>query len=133
MRIRQGGRVEVVQVVGVVVLAAALYFGFMYLPVLTHRMAMADIARRYAARMLVDFNDGKLREEIFQQAKKETGIQIGMSELFLQRKQQPSSTHVTIKWTEQVKHIWGGSPHVIKMSVTESADNSGGKLLKNAE
>ena len=132
MTTRQAGRVGIVQVVAVVVLAAALYLGFMYLPVLTHRMTMSDIARRYAARMLIDFNDAKMREEIFLEAKKDTGIQIGMSELFLQRKQQPLSTHVTIKWTEQVKHIWGKN-HVIKMSITESADNSGGKLIKNAE
>ena len=132
MRARQSGRVSIAQVVAVGVLAVAGYFAFMYFPLLTHRMALGTIAREGAAKMLIEFNDGKLREEIFQKAKTETGVQIGMSEMFLQRQSNPIKATVTIKWTEQVKHVWGKN-HVLKMSVTESAQPGAVKFGKNAE
>lgn len=131
---RARGRVSIAQVVGLAVLAAGLYFGFKYLPVLTHRMGLADVARGAAARMVVDLNDAKIREQIHQEARARTGVQIGMSELFLERKTHPVlENRVTIRWTEQIKHPWSKSPHVIKMEVTETAAVGNEKVMKNAQ
>ena len=129
---RVSGKVSVVQVLALLVLAVAGYSAFMYFPLLTHRMALGTIAREAAAKMMVEHNDGKLREEIFERAKRETGVQIGMSEMFLQRQPNPRKTTVTLRWTEQVKHVWGKN-HVIKMQVQESAEPGAVKFGKNAE
>lgn len=130
---RSSGKVSIAQIVGLAILAVGIYFGWMYLPVLSHKMAMDDLARTYAARMLIDYDDTKMREEIRARAKSETGIEIGhMSELFLERRTSPKIKRVvTIKWTEQVKHVWGKN-HVLKMSVSQSIE-PGGKVMKNAE
>lgn len=129
---RMRGRVSVAQVVVVSALAVGLYFGFRYLPVQMHKMGMGEIARAAAARMMVEFNDAKIREQVFQEAKSKTGVQIGTSELLLKRQQQPIVNTVTIRWTEQIHHPWSKSPHVLKMEVTESAAH-GGKVMKNAQ
>jgi len=129
---RVSGKVSVVQVLALLVLAAAAYGAFMYFPLLTHRMALGTIAREAASKMLIEHNDGKIREEIFERAKRETGVQIGMSELFLSRSASVHKTIVTIRWTEQVKHVWGKN-HVIKMQVQESAEPGAVKFGKNAE
>ena len=95
---RVSGKVSVVQVLALLVLAVAGYVALMYFPLLTHRMALGTIARESATKMLIDHNDGKLREEIFERAKRETGVQIGMSEMFLQRHPDPRRMTVTLKW-----------------------------------
>ena len=126
---RRAGRASVSGIVMIVLGAIALYFAFMYLPVLMHKMSIGDVARQAAAKMQVDFADAKIRESIRTDIKSRTGVEIGMSELLITRK--GTLTTVNVKWTEQVKHLWGTN-HVIKMEVTESVV-PGNVKLKNAE
>ena len=128
---RERGRVSVSQIVMLAALVAGLYFGVMYLPILSHRWAMGDIARKAAAKMIYEFNDMEIREFVRTEAEQHTGIQIGTSELWLERRRQPTQYVVTIRWTEQVKHLWGKN-HVMKMAVTEGVE-PGGTVIKNAQ
>jgi hypothetical protein len=130
---RMGGRVSVVQVVGLAVLAVGLYFGFRYLPVQMHKMGMGSVARTAAAKMMVEVDDAKIRNQVYQDALSETGIQIGTSELLVKRERNPVIKNtITIRWTEQVWHPWSKAPHVMKMEVSESI-GAGGIKIKNAE
>lgn len=124
------GRISVGGVVMVALIASGLYFGAMYIPVLTHKMSVRDVAREQAARMLVDFDDMRIRQQAYEKVLARTGIQIGTSEMLLLREQNPNRCSITIRWTEQVKHLWGKN-HVMKMAVTESAQ-PGAIKMKNA-
>jgi hypothetical protein len=130
---RTRGRVSVVQVILIAVAAVGLYFGFRYLPVQMHKMGIADVARTAAAKMMVEHDDNKIRELVFQEVKSKTGVQVGMSELFIKRERNPIIKNtVTVRWTEQIRHPWSQSPHVLKMEVTES-NGAGTVKMKNAE
>lgn len=131
---RTRGRVSIAQVVALTVLAVGLYFGFRYLPVFMHKMGMGDIARAAAAKMMVELDDAKIRDQVFQEAKAKTGVQIGMSELQIKREHSPVRNTITIRWTEQIRHPWSKAPHVLKMEVTETISPGGANLgMKNAE
>lgn len=125
------GKISFGGIVLVVLAVAGIYFGFQYLPVLMHRMSIGDVARETAAKMQVEHDHARLGEMVRTEVKSRTGVQVGMSDLQLQRKQPGNVTVVTIKWTEQVKHIWGTN-HVLKMEVTEQIE-PGKVRLKNAE
>jgi hypothetical protein len=127
---RSSGKISVMGVVMVAVAIAGVYFGAMYLPVLSHRMSIGDVAREAAAKTMVEHNDTAIREWVFTEVKNRTGIQVGTSEIQVSRGTGGVRT-VTVKWTEQVQHVWG-TRHVLKMQVTEAVEPS--KLhMKNAE
>ena len=128
---RARGRVSIAQVVALAILAVGLYFGFMYLPVFTHKMGMGDVARKAAAKMVVEMDDMKIRNFVYETAKHDTGVQVGPSEVFVKRDTQPIANTVTIRWTEQIKHVWGKN-HVMKMEVVETIGH-GGVTMKNAQ
>lgn len=130
---RQAGRVSIVQVVMVVIAAAIGYVAWKYGPVQMHKWAIADVARGTAARMMVEFDDRKLQEELRREVEERTGIQIGhLSELFLTREREGNVKRVEVHWTEQVDHVWG-STHTLEMVVVETAAPAEEALrMKNA-
>lgn len=127
---RERGKFSIGGAVVVVLLVAGLYLGFMYLPVGLHKWTMGEVARGAASRMMVEFDDNAIRNKVVDEARR-NGLTVGPSEVLLQRDPVARKATVTIKWTEQVKHIWGKN-HVIRMQVSEIAA-PGDIKIKNAE
>ena len=123
---------KLLMIVGVVAVA---YLGLKYVPVFMRKWDMSDIARNYAAKLMFEPNENKIREEIANEVKAKTGVQLNMSfgkdqGILVKRQTQPSvEMTVTLRWTETVTHIWG-SKHVMPMQVTKVAVPAG--VMKNA-
>ncbi len=128
--LEQGG-ISIAQIVTGTIVVVAVYLAAMYIPGVMHKVTMKDIARNAAAKMVLETNDAPIREEVAKQAKA-AGIVIGQSEIQINRQMKPTLKYtVTLRWTEQVKHVWG-STHVRKQVVSGIAE-PGQSGIKNAQ
>jgi len=128
---RTSGRISVGGIVLLAVLLVAAYFGLQYLPVISQKARGGDIARNAAAKMVIEPNDYVIREFIQEQAKQK-GLTIPPSQIAVRRNHPQRGMYtVELKWNHQIKHVWGKTK-VVNLHVAETADTSGGKVLKNA-
>ena len=132
MRVRQlraGGRINPLQVFVLAIAAAVAYAGYVYMPGQMRKMSMNGLARDMSHKMLVDFNDGQIREEIINRAQHQGVMGLGASGITLERLQ-PLKCRVTLTWVEQPHPFWNKN-QVLHMKVVQEAE-PGGNLLKNA-
>jgi hypothetical protein len=118
---RQTGKINWLQV-GLAAIAIGLgCYGYVYGPMKLRKMAMSEIARDTASRMMVVLQDAPLAEEVAKRAHDEQGVEIGPSDVILNRQATPKIVDtVTIRWTEQVKPFWSSHTQVYKMQVSQS-------------
>ena len=71
---RNAGKISVGQVVVLALIVVGGYFGVQYLPLLSQKAAAKDVARRAAAKMVIEPNDSVIREFIQTEATKKATI-----------------------------------------------------------
>lgn len=124
---------SVFQVVMILALVAGGYLAVKYGPVQLRKMTIAGVARKTAAKMMVEFDDAGLQRAMRDEVQKQTGVEIGYSELFLTREREGNVKKVEVRWTEQIDHLWG-STHTLEMVVVETAEPGPDALrMRNAD